>query len=290
MKLLLKFSLIFLLVFGLGLAVAGWICYDFLQQNARNQVLQQAKLMMAAAMSMRTYTTEQIRPIIDMRSRREAFLPQTVPAYAATESFNYMRATYADYTYREATLNPTNLRDRAVDWEVDVVNIFRNDPKRDEFSGERDAANGRMLYLARPMRAAKSCLECHSTPQAAPASMIRFYGKTNGFGWKQDEVIGAQIVSVPMSVPVKMADDAYRRLMLSLVGVAALTLLMLNIVLSWTVVRPVSRIAAAADAISKGDMEVPELEDKGKDEIATLAQAFNRMYRSLKEAIRMLGQ
>jgi methyl-accepting chemotaxis protein len=290
MKLLVKFSLILILVLGVGLVVAGWVCFNFLQQSAREQVLQQAKLMMAAAMSMRTYTTQQIRPIIDTRSRKEAFLPQTVPAYAATESFNYLRATYPDYTYREAALNPTNPRDRAVDWEADVINIFRNDPKRTEFLGERDSATGRTLFLARPMRAAQPCLECHSIPKAAPASMIKLYGTANGFGWKRDEVIAAQIVSVPMSVPLKLADSAFRALMFSLVVVAAVTLLVLNIVLYWTVVRPVSRFAATADEISKGNMEVPELVVKGKDEIATLAEAFNRMHRSLAKAIRMLEQ
>src|SRR5215475_11052440 len=122
MKLLVKFSLIFLLVFGVGMAVAGWICSKFLQQNAREHVLQQANLMMASAKSMRTYTVQQIRPLIDAKSRKEAFLPQTVPSYAATVGFDYLRQTHPDYTYREATLNPTNLRDRAVDWEVDVVN------------------------------------------------------------------------------------------------------------------------------------------------------------------------
>jgi protein-histidine pros-kinase len=205
-------------------------------------------------------------------------------------SFDYLRTTYPDYTYREATLNPTNLRDRAVDWETDVVNIFRNDASQSEFSGERDSANGRILYLARPLHAAQPCLECHSTPQVAPASMIREYGSANGFGWKLNEVIGAQIVSVPLAVALKMADDAFRALMFSLVGVAAVTLVMLNLVLYWMVVRPVSRFAAAADEISRGNMDVPELESKGKDEIATLAEAFNRMHRSLARAISMLDQ
>jgi HAMP domain-containing protein len=290
MKLLVKFSLIFLLVLGIGVSVAGWVCSKFLQQSAREQVLQQANLMMASAMAMRTYTVQQIRPIIDARSRKEAFLPQTVPSYAATTGFGFLQKTHGDYSYREATLNPTNLRDRAQDWEADVINIFRNDSKRTEFSSERDSANGRVLYLARPIHAAQPCLECHSTPKAAPASMIKAYGAVNGFGWKLDEVVGAQIVSVPMSVPLKMADEAFRALMLSLTAVAMVTLFALNMVLSFAVVRPVSRLAAAADEISKGNMEVPELKVNTKDEIGTLAEAFNRMHRSLAKAMRMLDQ
>ena len=75
MKLSVKFTLIFLVLFGLGTVVAGWVTSSFLRQTARSQIEQQARLMMASATSMRTYTTQQIRPIIDQRSRKEAFPP-----------------------------------------------------------------------------------------------------------------------------------------------------------------------------------------------------------------------
>jgi protein-histidine pros-kinase len=61
-------------------------------------------------------------------------------------------------------------------------------------------------------------------------------------------------------------------------------------VLVVTVVRPVRRFAIAADQISTGQMEVPELPVRGKDEISMLAAAFNRMHRSLAAAMRMLDE
>jgi hypothetical protein len=54
--------------------------------------------------------------------------------------------------YKEAALNPTNPRDRAVDWEADIINTFRNHPgAAKELVGERDTPTGRSLYLARPI-------------------------------------------------------------------------------------------------------------------------------------------
>jgi protein-histidine pros-kinase len=149
---------------------------------------------------------------------------------------------------------------------------------------------GKSVYLASPLRAGKSCLDCHSTPEAAPPEMIKLYGSNNGFGWKQDEVIGAQIVSVPAKLAEDMADRAFRQLMISLGVVGGVTLLVLNLVLVVTVVRPVRRFAIAADQISTGQMEVPELPVRGKDEISMLAAAFNRMHRSLAAAMRMLDE
>ena len=169
-----------------------------------------------------------------------------------------------------------------------MVSIFRNNPSRKEFVGERDTPTGRSLFLARPIKTAQSCEQCHSTPSIAPAAMIKTYGPANGFGWKVGEIVGAQIVSVPEAVPIRMASAAFRELITALLGVAAFILLALNALLILTVIRPVARLSASADELSKGNLEVAEQQVSGKDEISVLADAFNRMHRSLVKAVRML--
>ncbi len=291
MRLLAKFNLIFTLVFGAGLAGAGYVSYWFLQRNAREEVIQQARMMMEAMHSARDYTVKQVRPLLEPDEARDrTFLPQTVPAFAATESFNYLRVRYPDYEYKEATLNPTNLRDRAVDWEADVINDFRNHPDRVELIGEREAATGRSLFLARPLKADPPCLQCHDRPKGAPAAMIRRYGTANGFGWKAGDVVAAQIVSVPMAVPIHMADAAFRLLILYMGAVFVVALIVLDLALVVTITRPAARLSAMADKISLGDFTVAELPVKGKDEISTLADSFNRMRRSLERAMKMLEE
>jgi HAMP domain-containing protein len=292
MKLRTKFTLIFILVFGGGLAVSAYLSFQFLERNARDQVVQQARLMMESAASMRHYTTAEIKPILEtLVVHKTHFYPQSVPAYAATQSFNALRnGGYPEYMYKEAVLNPTNLRDRAVDWEADVINTFRNFPARKELIGERSTPGGRSLFLAHPIKAVEPCLECHSNAAAAPASMVKVYGRDNGFGWKPDEIVGAQIVSVPMSLAISIARQAFGSLMIYLGGVIFVTVLVLDLALVFAVVRPVTRLSRAADEISQGNMDVPELPERGRDEIARLARSFNRMYTSLAKAMRLLEE
>jgi protein-histidine pros-kinase len=259
----------------------------------------QANLMMETTLSTRAYTAQQIKPLLTKNqpkpplTRQQAhdavFLPQTVPAYAATEIFNFVHKDYPDYAYKEATLNPTNPRDRATDWEADVVNTFRNDPSLKTFSGERTTPNGKSLFLARPLQITNpACLECHSTPSAAPVAMIRQYGSDNGFGWKPNEIIGAQIVSVPESVPLGIADRALKTFVIYMIGLAVITLLILDAVLVMTVIRPVAKLSHMADEISQGKLDTEDLPVTGRDEISVLASSFNRMQRSLARAMRML--
>jgi protein-histidine pros-kinase len=289
MKLSLKFNLIFLAVFGLGLLATGFIANRFLQDNAREETVQEARLMMESAGATRNYTSTSIRPILERYQRQnQVFYPETVPAFSAIKVFSFLRKNYPNYSYREATLNPTNPEDRAGDWETGVINIFRNDPTRLEFVGERDDAAGPTLILATPLRAVQSCLECHSTADVAPAAMVKIYGSNNGFGWKLNEVVSARIVSVPMSVPQAVARKALWTLMFWLTAVSVVSLILLNLTLVLAVIRPVARLSAAADQISKGHLDVPELPVNGKDEVAVLADSFNRMHRSLKSAMKML--
>ncbi len=290
MRLLAKFNLIIGLVLGAGLAIAAVMSRNFLQDDARTEVVRQARLMMEAMGAARDYTTNQVKPLlVNQQEHQRSFLAQTVPAFAATEDFAFIRKDYPDYDYKEATLNPTNPRDRAVDWEADVINNFRNHHGSKELVGERDTPTGRSLYLARPIAANAPCLECHSTPRAAPVAMIRHYGPSNGFGWKLNEVVGAQIVSVPMSLPVKMASQAFQTLVIYLAGIFLASLILLDVALLFTVVRPLRKLSSMADQISTGQMDVPELPVRGSDEIAVLAGSFNRMRRSLDRALKMLG-
>src|SRR5215212_2313620 len=162
MRLLTKFSLIFTTVFGLGLCATGWLCYGMLQENARTQVLAQAQLMMDSAAAVRNYTSTQVKPAIVSAAGAttrpsEKFHKETVPAFAATEIFDRLRQAapiYESYTYKEATLNPTNLIHRAVDWENEVSQNFRNRPASDTsmFVGERPTPTGKAVYIANPLR------------------------------------------------------------------------------------------------------------------------------------------
>ncbi|MEO8104558.1 MAG: DUF3365 domain-containing protein [Betaproteobacteria bacterium] len=282
-----KFNLALLLVFAVGLGVTGYVSYSLLQKNAQDEVLRNAGVMMEAASSMRYYTQKHVSPKLDYQP--DTFLAESVPAFAATEMMNQLRKKYENYAYKEAVLNPTNPRDRAVEWESDVVNDFRNNAEKKEIMGMRMAASGPALYLARPLKIVDpGCLTCHSTPDKAPAAMVTQYGGNNGFGWKLNETIGAQVVSVPMSLPIENANRAFVTFMASLTGVFVVLFLILNVMLSYLIVRPITELSEAANEISTGNMDIPEFADKGKDEMALLAKSFNRMRRSLQKAISLI--
>jgi len=289
---LLKFNLLFIPILVLCLGAVGYTARKLILEDARQHVIQNARIMMETALSSRTYTTKQVAPLLQQKNFKletvvaefrktieempksfdpnapndvhgsakrgfalgqqralaelqqflesvkgrpdelldTEFHPQSVPAFAATQIFGYLREKFPDYFYKEATLNPTNPRNHATDWEADLVNQFRAGSLQTEFIGNRETPTGPSLFLARAIKVNNvSCLECHSTPDKAPPEMIKLYGTANGFSWKLDDVIGAQIVSVPMSLPVAMAEGAFRTLVVWLGGAFGGILLFANV-------------------------------------------------------------
>jgi len=289
MKLLTKFNLILLGIFGAGGLLISLAANSFLIGNARREVLDEARLMMASATSVRDYTSSDLSPLLEQNPRhRVRFLAETVPAYGATTTFKNLHVKYPDYTYKEATLNPTNPEDRAADWEADIIQNLRDHPGQGQTIGERQTPTGPSLYLASPIVSVHSCLECHGVPAAAPKAMLAVYGSANGFGWKENEIVGAQIISVPTSVPVAIAAQAFHRLLFFLILTLAVTVIALDVGVYWLVIRPLKLVSITADRVSKGERHVPPLVVTGSDEIATVTSSFNRMQLSLAKALAML--
>ncbi len=275
-------------VFLIAALLAAYICWTMLEANAQREVLAEAGLMMDSAAAVRAYTATEILPLISARMKEE-FPPQSVPSYAATQNFLTFHERHPEYEYKEATLNPTNPRDRAADWEGDIIQRFRHDAQTQQVIGIRDTPMGRSLYLARPIRAKPECLVCHSIPSAAPQSMIARYGGDNGFGWQPNEIVAAQVVSVPFESATANAQREFRAFMILLVAVFAAAFLVVNMLLYRLVVRPVRRMALVADRVSQGDMSAAEFPQGGATEIASVARSFERMRKSLEKALRLLG-
>jgi HAMP domain-containing protein len=288
MKLLVKFNLVFLIVFALGLGGSSYVARKLLQEGAHEEVLDRARLLMESAMAVSTYTSTQVAPLLETQMTY-TFLPQSVPAYSSSEVLNALRKNHPEYAYKPAMLNPTNPRDRAQDWEEDVIQQFKQSADQTEFVGERMTPAGRVTYIARPIKLTNpACLRCHSTVEAAPKPLVEKYGPANGFGWNLNEVLGAQVVSVPMSVPLARADRAFGVVMGLLAGVFILIGLALNLMLWKLVIQPVSRLSSLSDRVSLGELDAPEFDFKSKDEIGTLAESFTRMRKSMVHAMKML--
>lgn len=289
LKLAQKFTALLIAIFLIGTAMSGVALAKVLDYSSQEMVSNKALMLMETMNSVRHYTSTEINPELVDRLDTE-FLPETVPAYSAREVFEHLRTSrgYQNFFYKEAVVNPTNPRDQADDFEFELIEGFRRRENLEEVSGFRTTLSGELYYIARPISMTEpSCLQCHGAPSDAPATMIAHYGDRNGFGWKLNEVIGAQVISVPADDVRKSARQSFV-LIMGIVAIAFATAIgLVNFWLKRFVIRPINKMAQVAEAVSTGDMEA-EFQVTTKDEVGRLADAFQRMKLSLALAMKRL--
>ncbi len=288
-----KFNLLLILVFIISILVSGAALSSILQQMAQNEVVSKAQILIQTMNSVRSYTQNHINPLLASRLETEsAFIPETVPAFSAIEIFEALRKNneYKKFIYKEATLNPTNLRDKADNFEAKLLERFRNDSNTKEISGFLTIPEGNVFYIARPLAIKEqSCLRCHSTPENAPKSQLATYGTKNGFGWKLNEIVTAQIISVPSQEVFDTAHRTWSLIMGLLIAIFVILVLLINFLIKKAVIHRIIKIEKIAQQVSIGDMSA-NFDEKSNDEIGGLAAAFNRMKYSLEIAIKLLKE
>ena len=288
MRLRTKFNLVLVTACFIGMGAASWLSYRAAQDNALQEIENEIAMIRGNALAVRHYTSTGITPLL-ADDNDILFIPNSIPSFSAQTVFARFQESFPAYSYKEAALNPTNPDDLANDWEAELIDTLRDNQELDRVVSIRETDAGRSYVVAFPFTITKeSCLRCHSDPDIAPAAMLDLYGPDNGFGWQLGETIGAQIVSAPMALADKRALDLVIVILAAIAVAFSVVIVLVNIMLSRIVLKPVSVMSNISEQVSMGDFSAPEYVKKGKDEISSLSESFNRMRRSLSSAMKLL--
>ncbi len=288
MSLRFKMNLVLIITLFAGTTLISVITFSGFKSQAESDVLSRAELILNNASAIRLYMSEQLTPLLARQSKR-AYLPQSVPAHAVRRSTAQLEERFPYLRYNEASLNPTNPANSATAWEQEIIRGFIDSPDKSRQSGITPA--GTHLYLSKPVKVnSESCQGCHGDPADMPLTLRAQFKNSRAFGWKKGQVVAAQFVKIPLNVPLGMAQQAFKpvlgKIILIAVGIGVLTALLLNLI----VIQRVQRVSRTANAISLGSTKFGDFNANGSDEIAVLERSFNRMRRSLSNAIDLLEE
>lgn len=290
LKLGTKFTLLLILVFLSGIVLSGVTLSSAMQRKAEDEVTAKAEILTHTMNSVREYTSNNVVPLLkDRLETSPKFIGEVVPAFTARKVFEKFRERpeYSSFFYKEASLNPTNLKDRADEFETKLLEQFRTQPNLPQLSGYQAKEGKNLFFIARPLVVKQaSCLQCHSTPEAAPKSMIAAYGDKNGFGWKLHDVFAAQTLYLPADDIIARGHKYLALVMGIFATIFALVVLLINGLLKHTVIHPIRQLTAIARKVSTGSMTVeqvgfdsPSISKVARraDEPGQLARAFQHM-------------
>jgi signal transduction histidine kinase/DNA-binding response OmpR family regulator len=290
LKLGTQFTLVLTLIFVGGIILSGVTLSQAMQYKAEDEIATSAEILTQTMNAVRKYTSDRIAPLLkDRLATTPTFISEVVPAFSAREVFENFRhqPEYRNFFYKEATLNPTNLKDKADRFEADLVEQFRKQPTLDKLTGYRNLGGAKLFFTARPLVVKQaSCLQCHSRPALAPKSQIASFGSVNGYGWKLNELVAAQTIYVP-SDEVFARGQKYLGLSMGVFSsIFAIVVLLINRLLKWRVIQPIDRLTAIArkmtgtmTAEQVGEFDAPSITRVARraDEPGQLARAFQHM-------------
>lgn len=303
-KLATKFTLLLSLVFIGTIIVSGVILSKALEQKAEAEITYRSTILTETVNAVRNFTNNRVNPLLmPLVESQSTFVPEAIPSFTAREVFENLRKNeeYRDYFYKDAFLNPTSLRDKADQFEMDIVKRLQSNPDLKLISGFRDSFGEKLFYTARPFSVKNpTCLRCHSTPDVAPKSHIASYGSENGFGWKLNEILGTQILYVPATQVFEDAKRASSLFIGIFIGIFALVLWLINHLLKKNVLQPLTPMAQLAQKISTDEISAEEAEEferkklteiaKRNDELGQLGRVFQRMVREIYAREQQLRQ
>ncbi len=286
-----KFNALLVFIFILGSIISGMTLSAAMYNQAEIEVKERAAMLIQTMNSARNYTSENIQPLfVDSLEKNENFIRETVPAYSAREIFENFRKNkiYSSFLYKEATLNPTNIRDKADDFESKLVQRFRQEPDLKELTGYRNIDGKDLFYIARPLAIKKeSCLQCHGNPEQAPKSMITTYGSQAGFGWKINDIVASQTIYVPANKVFAKSNEYLLFAITIFISIFSVLIILINIFLKGSVVKPIKKLTRITERLRNGNINITSdnyvhsvtLREiaRRSDEPGELAKAFQHM-------------
>ncbi|MES2949864.1 MAG: diguanylate cyclase [Pseudomonadota bacterium] len=247
------FNLILAGCFGLF-----WLCstlfFDYkINYLSTDAVSAEAKLHMQASLAIREYTQEHVKPYFDKRPEL-GFETISLPAFASMQTLDLLYRHYPGYRYREAVLNPTNAKNLAQPWEQTLITRYQQSPAGTDQVELLPSEDGLSLHAVKPIRITNAtCLMCHGRPQDAPPNVRAHYPGLGGFGWKMNEVVGAQIVTVPKQDHLARFQSVRQSFNLAFLVIFGSLFVLLNVLLNRFVLNPLQSNNSALSSMAATD-------------------------------------
>ncbi|HKD99445.1 MAG TPA: DUF3365 domain-containing protein, partial [Planctomycetota bacterium] len=248
------------------------------------QAEERARVVLSFGESLREYARDTLSPAVRHHTEKLIF-EANAPAFVARGTFDRLREHHPDYSFREVSLNPLNVANRADAADAAIIERFRSDASLGELTGHRERDGRREFFVARPITTKASCLECHGAPDAAPKEVVERYGQDHGYGWQDGEIISAQIVSVPTEDLAKGQAETMAFLGGCFALLTGALAFLIPFVFHRIAGRRLERLARTMEAAGESGALSARVGDGSSDEIGQVGRTFDRMAEQLSAAM-----
>jgi len=265
----------------------AYASYHFSVKNAVTEAKTKGQLVFDYLEASRKYFKQHQRPQINALLTSGQFIPELKSPFALTRGVSdEFQKTNPDYIFKQATVNPLHLSNKADEDDLKIIEAFKQHPDMTVDKG-RITKNGQPYYFfAEPIKInSPNCLRCHGDPQRAPLEQQKQYGTEHGYNWKVGDIASAYVVYVPLEKALLLAQQSAVKLVILGAGSILLMMMILWIFFSMYVVKPITMLEGRATEISLGKNLSEPIITPSNDEIGSLARSVDRLRISVEKML-----
>ena len=202
-----------------------------------------------------------------LESRNEKFFSgdsSEIPQVIQNEIFDkFTTVSDGKVFYKEASKNPTSEKNRAVDYEITMIDFFKNN--RDVSQKEEYVTDGSKEYymLSRPIVSEGKCLACHPT-------------------WGVNEVIAIEDVRIDLSdFNDAISSTVISQLVTFLLNIISILVLM-HVLFSKFVAARVNKVLEIIFRVERGNFVIEDLMKNEKSQQGSSDNEIDRLFRHLQ--------
>lgn len=286
-----RFALITGGICGLFYLLFVLLSYNYLKEQTLRTGSEKAHIILDIMNGIDAYINQTLRPRIinmmpDIQENPHVFIPEIL---STTRIKNIVlekaKLENFQFTYKRMSINPRNKDNSLSELYAEILTEFQKKKELNEWQGIKSIGKHRFFILAKPIYIKENCLRCHGDVLQAPTGLIAKYGSENGFGFKTNDLMGLEAVSISMDVIWN--EILQTTINICTIGIIIIVLLFIAIEGSFIrlVGHPLKKIAQHFTNISQNMLlDTATLKVKKQDEIGELIHSFNIMIENLKQA------
>ncbi len=280
----------FIILFAISAIIAIILVNYSMKKASLAEAENKVQIISDIALSIHTYYSHKLKPVLfkDLENsiKKDYFRPEWMSStYAVREVLkNFKSITDFDYYYKECAINARSPENEADEFEKNFITELNKKTGQEKFSGIREY-NGKSFFVSLKKGEAmeRDCLRCHTTPDLAPHGLVAKYGDSRSFARKDNEIVSAISVRIPLSEAYKKADQFSLFFSIFLIVILILLLILLLWLNQKLIFSPLKTLREKTELIAM-NLNLNEMIDEPFGiELSGLTSSFNRMSSTIND-------
>ena len=282
-----RFNVSLLLLYFLSIIISAPAIYYFTRTEVLAQANSELRLLGDLVKAIKGYIAKDMRPwFVQNKQFHSAGFSGIVAVSRVAQNLKELQGRYAIRNVSDNPLNPANSPEPL---EQDLLQEFRSDPSVKDLRKQGELGGQLMLVSSAPIVSQPGCLQCHGEPEKVHPEITGQYGKTSGYNYKDGEIVGLELMGVPIADVNALAMERTLVAVGLLTVMFALIFVTINILVRRNLISPILEITNAAHAVVKGDLD-RALDIQRNDEIGDLARSVELLRRSFAQVMKRFNK